>query len=278
MSGLVLSLFPGMDVLGMGFEADWCVVHARDYIFGGDVRNFHPPAGKFDGIIGGDPCQSHSSLANLVRAKGLTPKFPDLTPAFAAVIEQARPAWFLRENVPKAPDIEPEGYEVTSFLLDNCWLGEAQMRKRRFWFGWPQERGPAPNLWRWIETATFEFMESIAGDQYQILEGTKACASTSRPVSFGEREAAERLAKQQAVSADSRTIPFQIGGSGKIKSSVGIDPPKRTLGEMLELQGLPPDFLDEAPYTMSAKRKLVGNAVPLPMAKAIAKAVKEALR
>jgi len=33
--------------------------------------------GRGDGIIGGDPCQSHSSLANLVRGKGLEAKVED---------------------------------------------------------------------------------------------------------------------------------------------------------------------------------------------------------
>jgi site-specific DNA-cytosine methylase len=221
------------------------------------------------------------------------------------VIESAKPSWFLRENVPKAPDIKPKGYEVTNFLLDNCWLGEAQMRKRRFWFGWPQERGPAPNLWKWIETATFELP-----DASPAVDGGHGAAPWTR----------EKLALTQAVSADSRTVPVRLGGSGKVKvtadgghdgsiDAIGLNrkkkkakvppvtgrhhsnfltddaenlqkypQPHRKLGEMLELQGLPPDFLDEAPFTMHAKRKLVGNAVPLPMARAIAKAVKEAIQ
>ena len=255
MTQLVLSLFPGADVLGLGFEMEgFCVVHARDFIFGGDVRTFRPPPDRFDGIIGGDPCQSHSSLANLVRAKGLEPKFPDMTPEFARVIEEARPAWFLRENVPKAPDIKPQGYEVTAFMLDNCWLGEAQMRKRRFWFGWPQERGPAPNLWKWIETATFELPDAV------------------RP-----KDGKRFKAKVTAVGC--KVPPVTGRHDGKVGSpEIDYSPPRRTLGEMLELQGLPRDWLDEAPFTMQAKRKLVGNAVPLPMARAIARAVKEALQ
>jgi DNA (cytosine-5)-methyltransferase 1 len=261
---LVLSIFPGMDILGLGFELEgFTVVQGPEFVFGRRVESFHPPASRFDGIIGGDPCQSHSSLANLVRAKGLEPKFPDLTPEFARVIEEARPAWFLRENVPKAPDIKPLGYSVQSFLLDNCWLGEAQMRKRRFWFGWPQERGAAPNLWRWIETATFELP-----DPMPAVDGGHGAAPWTR----------EKLAaKEQAVCAASRAVPVRLGPGGKVKSTADCSP-NRTLAEMLELQGLPPDLLDEAPFTMHAKRKLVGNAVALPTARAIAKAVKEALR
>lgn len=44
---------------------------------------------------------------------------------------------------------------------------------------------------------------------------------------------------------------------------------------LLHGQGLPDDF-DLPPFTMQAKRQAIGNGVPLPMGRAIAKAVKEA--
>lgn len=277
MSGLVLSIFPGIGMFDRGFEEEgFCVVRGPDLLWGGDIHDFHPPARVFDGVIGGDPCQSHSSLANLVRAKGLKPSFPDMTPDFVRVVEEVRPTWFVRENTPKAPDPKPLGYEVTSFLLDNCWLGEAQMRKRRFWFGWNREQ-PAPNLRRWIPGVALELPSTA-----------------------------------QTVAADSRSVPVRHGGSGKVKvTAVGghdgtadaigqyrkmkqapvtgrhdravgsvhkdYNPPRRTLAEMLELQGFPPDWMDHQPWTMQAKRKMVGNGVPLPMARAIAQAVKKAV-
>ena len=102
---LVLSLFPGLGMLDRAFEAEgFCVVVAPDVILGGDIRRFNPPPGKFAGVIGGPPCQAHSSLANLVRAKGLEPKFGDMTPEFVRCVEAAHPAWFLMENVPRCPD------------------------------------------------------------------------------------------------------------------------------------------------------------------------------
>ena len=50
-----------------------------------------------------------------------------------------------------------------------------------------------------------------------------------------------------------------------------------TLEEMLELQGLPADFFKHSPFTVSGKRKLVGNGVPMPIGRAIAHAVAKAL-
>jgi DNA (cytosine-5)-methyltransferase 1 len=46
---------------------------------------------------------------------------------------------------------------------------------------------------------------------------------------------------------------------------------------MLPAQGLPPDFLEDAPFTLEGKIRVVGNGVPLPMGRAVAEAVKRAL-
>jgi DNA (cytosine-5)-methyltransferase 1 len=73
---LVLSLFPGIGLLDMAFEAEgFCVVRGPDVLWGGDIRNFHPPRCRFDGVIGGPPCQAFSRLAHMVRQNGYEPKF-----------------------------------------------------------------------------------------------------------------------------------------------------------------------------------------------------------
>ena len=46
-----------------------------------------------------------------------------------------------------------------------------------------------------------------------------------------------------------------------------------TLAEALHLQGLPPDFLAESPFTVEGKMRVVANGVPLPMGRAIATAI-----
>lgn len=52
----------------------------------------------------------------------------------------------------------------------------------------------------------------------------------------------------------------------------------RTLGDMMELQGIPPDWFGHSPFKMEAKRKIVGNAVAVPVGRAIARAVRKATR
>lgn len=91
MAQLVLSLFPGLELLDHAFrEHGFCVVAGPDKLLGGDMRDFHPLAGRFDGAIGGSPCQAFSALANLVRAKGFEPRFGNLVPEFERVHRRGR--------------------------------------------------------------------------------------------------------------------------------------------------------------------------------------------
>ena len=49
------------------------------------------------------------------------------------------------------------------------------------------------------------------------------------------------------------------------------------LEESLRLQGLPKNFLNDAPFTIKGKHQVIGNGVPLPMGRVLAKAVKALL-
>lgn len=49
-----------------------------------------------------------------------------------------------------------------------------------------------------------------------------------------------------------------------------------TVAQMCVLQGLPEGFGDELPFTEHGKRRVIGNGVPIPMGRAIARAVCQA--
>lgn len=122
-NGLVLSLFPGLGFLDAAFEAEgFCVVRGPDLLWGGDVEKFHPTPGAFDGVIGGPPCQAFSRLRHIVEANGYEIA-PNLIPEYERVVAAARPAWFLMENVPDAPEPMVEGYDVSSALVDDASVG-----------------------------------------------------------------------------------------------------------------------------------------------------------
>ena len=232
---LLLSLFPGVGLLDLAFELEgFCVVRGPDLLWGGDVRQFHPPSGKFDGVIGGPPCQAFSRFRYLNPNAG---KHGNLIPEFERCVAEAAPDWFLMENVKAAPEPRVDGFVVQSVLLDNRWLGEEQERLRRFSFG------------------------SRTGARLEV-----------------QTVALESPLYEQAVVGDPRSIPVLIGGSGKPKTVHGghtepFNRTRRSIADMAELQGLPRDFLQEAPFTAHGKRLVIGNGVPLPMGRAIARAI-----
>lgn len=258
MSGLVLSLFPGIGLLDMAFEEQgFCVVRGPDVIWGGDIRKFHPPAGVFDGVIGGPPCQMFSALAPLVRHNGHEPKFGNLIPEYERCVAEAKPRWFVMENVRGAPLPDVEGYDRWAELVTDSDVGGVQPRERRISLGLRE-----PHEW-----------DDLA-NPFALLEYDSRLATS--PIIKCQPD--NRMPWQaKSVLGDAGAVPVKIGGSGKRKTSVlGADsgaPKPSDIGAMCEAQGLPRDHLDNAPFTVSGKRKAIGNGVPLPMGRAIARLV-----
>lgn len=230
---LVLSLFPGIGLLDRAFEEEgFCVVRGPDALWGGDVRRFHPPAGKFDGVIGGPPCQQFSDL-NQAGRLGLQKLAANLIPEFERVVSEAVPVWFIMENVPRAPLPRVPGYAIPHHLVNNRWFGGVQNRRRRFSFGTRDGRALP------LEFSTLEAMDYAP------------CVTAN------------------GTQWEPNAAPNQ-GGRSRSDRSVAA------LKNYIEWQGLPADFLADAPFTVAEKVRVVGNGVPLPMGLAIARAVKSA--
>jgi DNA (cytosine-5)-methyltransferase 1 len=244
---LVLSLFPGIGLLDIAFEAEgFCVVRGPDLLWGGDIRRFHAPAGKFAGVIGGPPCQLFSQMRHIQPLAGQ--KHGNMIPEYERVVSEAAPDWFIMENVRDAPLPAVEGYRVYAQLLKDVWVGGETMRLRRISFGTPS------GLRLGIEQVALHTQEP----EVAALAG-----------------------------GGDRTVPVRLNGSGKPKKQYGTSGPRTALGRggssvngfalKLRQQGLPADFLAEAPFTAQGKSHAVGNGVPLPMGRAIARAVKLAV-
>jgi DNA (cytosine-5)-methyltransferase 1 len=239
---LVLSLFPGIGLLDMAFEeSGFCVVRGPDIIWGGDVKRFHAPRGRFDGVIGGPPCKAFSPLANINLAQGRE-LAENLIPEYERIVAEAAPAWFIMENVRRAPKPHVPGYLVTDLFLNNRWVGGEQNRMRRFSFGTP-----------------------------------------GGVTLYPETEALEPIDFEPAVTSTSggRRAVVVYDDNGRVRGKQGhADNARlrgRSIGRMLELQGLPPDHLKDCPLTQSGMKEAIGNGVPLPMGRAIARAVKAAM-
>lgn len=223
MQNLILSIFPGIDLLGRAFEEEgYCVVRGPDILWGGDIKEFHPPVHVFQGVIGGPPCQIFSRLHWLNPLSGL--KQGNLIPEFERVVKEATPEWWLMENVQGAPDPQVDGYIVYPFVLDNLWVGGNAHRRRLFWFG------------------TFD---------------------------------GRKIYPEEVIFQNPNPVrAVVLAGHGPIGRGKGYHK-QPSLAEICIAQGLPEDFADNLPFTSHRKREVLGNAVPLPMGQAIAKAIKQ---
>ncbi len=224
MKDLILSIFPGIDLLGRAFEEEgFCVVRGPDPLWGGDIRNFHPSAGVFEGVIGGPPCQIFSRLRWL-NPEVIGKKHGNLIPEFCRVVEEAKPDWWLMENVKEAQEPKVRGYQVQFLELDNLWFGGVAPRRRAFWFG------------------------SLSGVNIY-----------PQPVIFQNPNPSKAVV---------------LAGHGPVGRGKGYQT-QISLADAAELQGLPRNFLDDSPFTTQGKRQVIGNAVPVPMGRALAKAIKQ---
>lgn len=232
MSDLVLSLFPGIGLLDRAFEEEgFAVVRGPDLLWGGGVRNFRVPSGRFEGVVGGPPCQKFSGLNNLLAAKGIVNE--NLIPEYERIVAEAAPEWFVMENVEPAPLPVVDGYIVHAVLLNNRWLGEEQSRLRRFSFGTRDGR-------------RLHLRDLVA------LENPRFAQTVT------------------AAHAGERRVHGKKSTGGKIA--------RYTVEEALRLQGCEPDFFGpRSPLKRDMQLKVLAQGVPLPMGRAIARAVKAAI-
>jgi len=249
--GLVLSLFPGIGLLDRAFEEEgFCVVRGPDLIWGGDVRGFHPPTGKFEGIVGGPPCQAHSQLRRFADSVGGHPRPPDLIPEFARCVIEASPVWFVMENVPSAPSPIIAGYDIRRREINNRWFGAEQSRQRAITFG-------ACGYAALHDAACERFSDALAAEDTLLENPARSGCFTANGTQWEPGVDVKVGRKRGGRSRSSRTWAEAKRG--------------------LRLQGLPEDHLDHTPLTAEGAIRVIGNGVPLPMGRAVARAVKAAI-
>jgi DNA (cytosine-5)-methyltransferase 1 len=256
---LVLSLFPGIGLLDMAFEEEgFCVVRGPDLLWGGDVKRFHPLPGKFDGVIGGPPCQAFSQLRFMVEHNGHQTA-ENLIPEFERCVREAMPIWFLMENVAAAPHPEVDGYRVMGHTLKDHWVGGQTSRWRRFSFGAAKTTDISPVL----------RIETLALHRTDPLPAV-VCDAREVPVAIGGSD------YRKATASGGRTSSLNRGGPMPHDKGRAL-----SLDEMAARQGVPVPMIDRlrehGAFTASALKRGVGNGVPLAMGRAVARAVKHAV-
>jgi DNA (cytosine-5)-methyltransferase 1 len=210
----------------MAFELEgFCIVKGPDILFGGDIRRFSPPPGRFDGIIGGPPCKVFSTALFAGAATNI-----NLIPEYVRVVKEAQPKWWVMENVAGAFD--PELPDCKKIKFDAWEVGTNQHRVRCFW----------SNL-----TLEIEKTANRTKDPWPtVLASEHKYGPESSKRKHGDTRASRKVGRRM------------------------------TIREVNEAMGLPADF--ETPALNAAMQYEVrGNGVPLPMGRAVAKAVKKAL-
>ena len=222
-------------------------------------------------IVGGPPCQDFSRAGRRVEAGRA-----DLTVSFAEVVSDVAPRLFVMENVPLARRstayktaysiLEQAGYGLTEQVLDASLCGVPQVRKRLFLLG--RQR----TAYNWLAT---ELENSLApkpltirrylGDELGVAHYYHHPRFYGRKSVYGIDEAAPTLR-----------------GGNKIKPCPGVKDVPTNAASVLITRGLEPEQRARiqtfpASYrwlgSQTAKDQMIGNAVPVELAKYVASAI-----
>jgi DNA (cytosine-5)-methyltransferase 1 len=258
------------------------------------------PAGV-SGVIGGPPCQSWSEAG---ARRGERDPRGKLFYEYIRVIEHAKPDFFVAENVHGlihsrnlsaflniVEMFRDIGYKVSWKLLKASNYGVAQDRERVFVVGYAERLG-----------MTFEFpparrrkksLREAIGDLETVPHGTSSPIPNHElhdagysPIFMSRNRVRGWDSQSLTILATDRHIPFHPSAPGMVK--VGKDrmdfaPNCRhlyrrlTVRECARIQGFPDDY----EFVYSHPRtgyKMIGNAVPVGLAFAVARKIREDLR
>lgn len=231
-------------------------------------------------IIGGPPCQDFSSAGK--RSEG---KNANLTTAFAVIVASCRPEVVVMENVPRVRSSETyreakklmlnAGYEFWERVLDSSFCGVPQIRKRFFAIGWRKAR---PDTARRLETY---FEDAIAaerltlsrfmGDELSITHYYRHPRNYSRRAVFSVEE------PSPTIRGVNRPVPPNYKGH-PLDSAPAHSVRPLTAYERSRIQTFPRNWSwtrEDAPRSKTDVEQLIGNAVPVNLARFVGGGVKE---
>src|SRR5699024_9083615 len=227
----------------------------------------------FDMIIGGPPCQdfSHAGL----RIEGAR---ANLTRSFSEIIKRIKPKWFVMENVDRALRsgayleargiFKESGYGLTEIVLDASECGVPQKRKRLFVIGKLDVRdGFILNEVMCGISKDSMTVRNYLGDSLGIEYYYRHPRNYNRRAIFSIDEPAP------TVRGVNRPIPDGYLGHAGDPVSISENVRQLTTFERARLQTFPEDFKFKGAKTKL--EQLIGNAVPVELAKYVAVTIKE---
>lgn len=262
-----------------------------------------------DGIIGGPPCQSWSEAGSL---RGITDKRGQLFFEFMRILADKKPKFFLAENVsgmllPTHGDALENikkmfteiGYELSFELLNVSDFGVPQDRKRVFFIGYRKDlqikfKFPKPTTAKINEKITLESaINDLKGNALPAKKGNQTngenCEIPNHEYMTGGFSSIF-MSRNRVRSWDEVSFTIQAGArhaplhpqapkmifvEQNIREFVkGQEDLYRRLSvrECARIQTFPDDFIFEY-KNITAGYKMIGNAVPVEMAKILGKRI-----
>lgn len=245
------------------------------------IEGWLPRYDRPDVIIGGPPCQSFSTAGKQL---GLDDPRGSLLFEFVRVVRECRPMYFVLENVVGLTqaqgigalaairsDFGSVGYHLEQWVLNAYDYQVSQNRKRLFLVGSLAE-APIPLRPRPVRPPV-SALATLCKPLAPQTSGTEQAYHSSEVI---ERYSQTQPGFKENVSRFPR-VPL-IGGSPTITASGRfihpLEPRILTVREVARLQSFPDDYW--FPESKVAGYRLVGNAVPPVLARAVARSITEA--
>ena len=265
-----------------------------------------------DGIIGGPPCQSWSEAGAM---KGINDKRGQLFYDFIRILEAKQPKFFLAENVSgMLIDKHSEalanikelfrnaglGYELSFEMVNACDYNVPQDRKRVFFIGIRKDLNftfqfPKPNF------AKLTLQDVISDLQNNVLSplpynktNGNNCAVANHEYMIGDFSTIY-MSRNRVRTWDEQSFTIQAGGRHApihpqapkmkfIEQNIRVFVPglehlyrRLSVRECARIQTFPDDFIFH--YTsVVAGYKMIGNAVPVNLAKFLAESIMQQIK
>lgn len=234
----------------------------------------------YDLIAGGPPCQDFSSAGK--REEGT---HANLTEAFAEIVARCKPRFVLMENVPRVRSsnayhyakalLDRQGYSFYERVLDANLCDVPQIRKRFFMFGWLGQENAAEQLNDVIE-------DSLNSRRLTVKEFMKDEISISHyyrhPRNYSRRAVFSVHEPSPTIRGVNRPVPPSYKRNPRDSASPqGVR--ALTSLERSRIQTFPNNWQwssTSQPLTKSDTELLIGNAVPVNLAKFVGAAMLKA--
>lgn len=232
-----------------------------------EVAKVHP-----DVIIGGPPCQDFSGAG--ARKEGSRAQ---LTSDFAKIVAKCSPRYFVMENVERArlsnayatakKTFLAAGYRLSEIVLDACFCGVPQRRKRFFCIGGKKESDG------FLEKVLIACQSDVAMSLRDYFANTLPFEFYyQHPLNYSRRGVFSVDEPSVTIRGATRPMPknykrHYLDAAAPHRNGIRAF----TVAERAAIQMFPADFAWSD--SSSANNQMIGNAVPVGLAKFVADAL-----